>query len=114
MPPSLPPFQVNGLRKEHRPPVPLATLDMQKRVTRELRMPGEAIMKIAEELYQGGFISYPRTETDGFSPDYDLLVRAALREASGLSSSHTYHSPVQQQVLIRRHRHWLCIACGWE
>lgn len=60
--------------------MPLATLDMQKRVTRELRMPGEAIMKMAEELYQGGFISYPRTETDGFSKDYDLLVRDAMNE----------------------------------
>lgn len=72
---------MNGLRKEKPAPVPLATLDMQKRVTRELRMPGEAIMKIAEELYQGGFISYPRTETDGFSKDYDLMVRGALNEA---------------------------------
>ena len=47
---------------------------MQKRVTRELRMAGDEIMKMAEELYQGGFISYPRTETDGFSKDYDLKV----------------------------------------
>ena len=33
-------------------------------------------MKLAEELYQGGFISYPRTETDGFTPDMDLQVCA--------------------------------------
>lgn len=31
-------------------------------------------MKLAEELYQGGFISYPRTETDRFDPGYDLQV----------------------------------------
>lgn len=31
-------------------------------------------MKLAEELYQAGFISYPRTETDIFSPDMDLQV----------------------------------------
>ncbi len=34
-------------------------------------------MKLAEELYQAGFISYPRTETDQFDAGYDLLVRAA-------------------------------------
>ncbi len=29
-------------------------------------------MKLAEELYQAGFVSYPRTETDQFSSDMDL------------------------------------------
>lgn len=29
---------------------------------------------MAEELYQAGFISYPRTETDGFSSRTDLHV----------------------------------------
>ncbi len=38
------------------------------------RLPGERIMKLAEELYQAGFISYPRTETDLFDPAYDLRV----------------------------------------
>lgn len=32
-------------------------------------------MKLAEELYQSGFISYPRTETDCFEEGYDLKVR---------------------------------------
>jgi DNA topoisomerase-3 len=40
-----------------------------------LRIPGERIMRHAEELYQQGFISYPRTETDGFEASYDLRVR---------------------------------------
>lgn len=38
------------------------------------RLAGERIMKLAEELYQAGFISYPRTETDRFDPAYDLRV----------------------------------------
>jgi hypothetical protein len=32
-------------------------------------------MKLAEELYQAGYLSYPRTETDAFDPGMDLLVR---------------------------------------
>ena len=47
---------------------------MQKRATSALRLPGERIMKLAEELYQSGFISYPRTETDSFDDGYDLRV----------------------------------------
>lgn len=30
---------------------------------------------MAEDLYQAGFISYPRTETDSFSTTTDLHVR---------------------------------------
>ena len=40
----------------------------------EPTLAGERIMKLAEELYQAGFISYPRTETDIFTPDMDLQV----------------------------------------
>ena len=43
-----------------------------------LLLPGERIMKIAEELYQGGWISYPRTETDVYDPGMDLRVSGKL------------------------------------
>jgi len=39
--------------------------------------PGERLMKLAEELYQAGYLSYPRTETDAFDPGMDLLVSCA-------------------------------------
>ncbi|KAG6493087.1 hypothetical protein ZIOFF_048063 [Zingiber officinale] len=54
------------------PPYPLSTVELQKRASRYFRMSSEHTMKIAEELYQAGFISYPRTETDGFSVNTDL------------------------------------------
>jgi DNA topoisomerase-3 len=43
-----------------------------------LLLPGERIMKLAEELYQSGYISYPRTETDAYDPGMDLRVRARV------------------------------------
>lgn len=69
---------VVGKQRPRYPPHPLSTLDMQKRATSYMRMAGERIMKLAEELYQAGYISYPRTETDVFDPGYDLEVRRSV------------------------------------
>ncbi|KFM25533.1 DNA topoisomerase 3-alpha [Auxenochlorella protothecoides] len=64
--------EVKGQQKQRWAPTPLSTLEMQKRASQYLRMPGERIMRYAEELYQAGAISYPRTETDIFDKQYDL------------------------------------------
>lgn len=56
------------------PPYPLSTIELEKRASRYFRMSSEQTMKVAEDLYQSGFISYPRTETDSFSPRTDLLT----------------------------------------
>ncbi|XP_041006940.1 DNA topoisomerase 3-alpha isoform X2 [Juglans microcarpa x Juglans regia] len=54
------------------PPYPLNTIELEKRASRYFRMSSEHTMKVAEDLYQAGFISYPRTETDSFSQRTDL------------------------------------------
>lgn len=53
-------------------PLPLTTVELQMQGSRYLRMNSHEIMDVAEKLYQKGFISYPRTETDQFSADFDL------------------------------------------
>ncbi|OEL29588.1 DNA topoisomerase 3-alpha [Dichanthelium oligosanthes] len=63
---------VRNQEKLKYPPYPLSTVELQKRASRYFRMSSEHTMKVAEELYQAGFISYPRTETDNFSPNTDL------------------------------------------
>ncbi|ONL93971.1 DNA topoisomerase 3-alpha [Zea mays] len=65
---------VRNQEKLKYPPYPLSTVELQKRASRYFRMSSEHTMKVAEELYQAGFISYPRTETDNFSPNTDLHV----------------------------------------
>ncbi|GFP92823.1 DNA topoisomerase 3-alpha [Phtheirospermum japonicum] len=59
------------------PPHPLSTIELEKRASRYFRMSSAHTMKVAEELYQAGFISYPRTETDGFSVGTDLTTHEA-------------------------------------
>ncbi|RDY10657.1 DNA topoisomerase 3-alpha, partial [Mucuna pruriens] len=66
---------VTNIRQQEKlkyPPHPLNTIELEKRASRFFRMSSEHTMKVAEELYQAGFISYPRTETDNFSSRTDL------------------------------------------
>ncbi|KAK3211450.1 hypothetical protein Dsin_016156 [Dipteronia sinensis] len=63
------------------PPYPLSTIELEKRASRYFRMSSEQTMKVAEDLYQAGFISYPRTETDCFSVRTDL--HAMVQEQQG-------------------------------
>ncbi|KAF9690823.1 hypothetical protein EKO04_011254 [Ascochyta lentis] len=53
-------------------PLPLTTVELQKMGSRFLRMTSQEVMKVAEELYTKGWISYPRTETDQFDRGMDL------------------------------------------
>jgi DNA topoisomerase III len=70
---------VTGNETTRRAPVPLSTLELQKRGTQYLRRSGDDIMTAAEGLYHKGLISYPRTETDQFDPAQDTEARARAR-----------------------------------
>lgn len=54
------------------------TIKLQKLATSKLRISGHQVMEIAEKLYNKGFISYPRTETDKFPPSMDLKALVGL------------------------------------
>ncbi|KAG9125830.1 DNA topoisomerase, partial [Ceratobasidium sp. 392] len=57
-------------------PLPLTTVELQKAASRLLHLTPKKALDIAEKLYQDGFLSYPRTETDQFDPafDFDSLI----------------------------------------
>lgn len=63
-------------------PLPLTTVELQKMATRFLRLTGQQTMTVAETLYNKGFISYPRTETDRFDKAMNLkeLVRKQTQD----------------------------------
>lgn len=66
-------------------PLPLTTVTLQSMATRFLRMTGQQVMTIAEGLYNKGFISYPRTETDRFDKGMNLqaLVQKQTQDSTG-------------------------------
>ena len=53
-------------------PLPLDTVELEKLASRKLRINAKETMRIAEKLYNQGFISYPRTETNIFPSSLDL------------------------------------------
>lgn len=64
-------------------PLPLTTVELQKCGSRFLRMDGQRVMTIAEKLYQQGWISYPRTETDQFDRGMDLQALVQKQTQGG-------------------------------
>lgn len=75
------------------PPYPLSTIELEKRASWYFHMSSETTMKVAEELYQSGFISYPRTETDSFSERTNL--HAIVQEQQG----HPNWGPYAERLL---------------
>jgi DNA topoisomerase-3 len=64
-------------------PLPLTTVELQKCGSRFLRMDSHKVMQLAEKLYQRGFISYPRTETDQFDRGMDLQALVQKQTQGG-------------------------------
>ncbi|XP_022831153.1 DNA topoisomerase 3-alpha [Spodoptera litura] len=53
-------------------PLPLDTVELEKLASRKLKINAKETMRLAEKLYTGGFISYPRTETNEFPKEMNL------------------------------------------
>ena len=46
--------------------------ELEKQASKKLKLTAKETMRIAEQLYTRGLISYPRTETNKFPPEMDL------------------------------------------
>ncbi|QLG73948.1 hypothetical protein HG535_0F04600 [Zygotorulaspora mrakii] len=70
-------------------PLPLTTVELQKNCARFLKLKAKESLDAAEKLYQKGFLSYPRTETDIFPQSMDLkslVKKQAMLETSDQNS----------------------------
>ena len=53
-------------------PQPLNTIEATKLISRKLRISPDQTMSIMEKLYQRGYLSYPRTETNVYNKTINL------------------------------------------
>ncbi|KAH3764837.1 DNA topoisomerase 3-beta-1 [Pelomyxa schiedti] len=88
-------FNTSESRKKR--PLPLNTVELLKIASRQLHMSPHHTMNIAEHLYIQGFISYPRTESSKYSPNFDL--RGTLKTQKNNPVWGTYVSNLLKQGL---------------
>ncbi|KAJ6498952.1 prokaryotic type I DNA topoisomerase [Mycena sanguinolenta] len=65
-------------------PLPLTTVELQKAGSRFLKLAPKVVLDTAEKLYNQGFLSYPRTETDQFDPQFDFMTLIEKQTADPL------------------------------
>lgn len=82
--------------KEVLPPEPLNTIELERRASRFLNIRSKEALDIAEDLYQNGLISYPRTETTIYPPTIDVN-----RIAKSFSQHSEYGSYVRIHLISR-------------
>ncbi|GMT13872.1 hypothetical protein PFISCL1PPCAC_5169, partial [Pristionchus fissidentatus] len=63
---------INTKRSERNPPHALNTVKLMRAASTQLGLAPATTMHVAESLYTQGYISYPRTETSCYPPNFDL------------------------------------------
>ncbi|GFE52804.1 DNA topoisomerase family protein [Babesia ovis] len=75
------------------PPLPLDTVEMHKDAARYLKISSHESMRLAEGLYNKGYVSYPRTETNVFPSSMNL------RDLVGMFSGHPQFGEYADKLL---------------
>lgn len=99
---SLPAFVVQKEEKhrEKLRPLPLRTVEFQKVCTSYLKMSAHRLMERAEALYNRGYISYPRTETDSFGKGFKF--KSILSELEKDTRVGEYAQKLQEKYVCPR------------
>jgi DNA topoisomerase-1 len=69
-----------------RPPAPFMTSTLQQEASRKLRFTGARTMRVAQSLYEAGYITYMRTDSTTLSQAALAAARSQARELYGAQS----------------------------
>ena len=87
-------FSTEGKLKRQSPPPPFITSTLQQSAGTKLRFTPDQTMKVAQSLYEGGHITYMRTDSVVLSADFCTAVRDYL----------TQHDPTNVPQQTAKHR----------
>jgi DNA topoisomerase IA len=69
---------VTSSKREQKPPIPFITSSLQQESNRRLGLSVSDTMRAAQQLYEGGFISYMRTDSTHLSNDAKSAIRSEI------------------------------------
>jgi len=87
-------LSTEGKLKRQSPPPPFITSTLQQSAGTKLRLTPDKTMKVAQSLYEGGHITYMRTDSVVLSADFCIAVRDYL----------TQHDPTNVPKQTAKHR----------
>ena len=94
------PFAVTSVEEKpytRRPAAPFMTSTLQQEASRKLRLSSQQTMRVAQRLYENGYITYMRTDSTTLSESALAAARDQARELYGADSVPAAAAPVQPQ-----------------
>ena len=71
-----------------KPPTPFTTSALQQTASTELRLSPKATMEACQKLYEGGYITYMRTDSKTYSIDFIKTAKKSITEKYGANYVH--------------------------
>ncbi len=81
-----PPFAVRSIEKKRttsKPPAPFITSTLQQAASSRLGLGAQRTMRLAQTLYEGGHITYMRTDSTNLSAEANSMVRSYIGKEFG-------------------------------
>jgi DNA topoisomerase-1 len=101
-------IQVKSTTRKQQPPQPFKTSTLQQEANRRLGMAVQQTMRVAQQLYEEGLISYMRTDSTHLSDDAECAIGVSVRGQFGpdrlwVGSSKTKRKPKDSKFAQEAH-----------
>jgi len=73
------------VKKTYKPPKPLTTSSIQQACSNQLHLSPKDTMRILQHLYENGYITYMRTDSQQYSSEFISSVKKAITDKHGIT-----------------------------